>query len=41
MSNVRRRAKAVLSYILLPFQGVDSFCLHTQGTALGYMLLAF
>ena len=27
--------------ILLPLQGVISFCIHTQGDALGYKLLAF
>jgi hypothetical protein len=26
--------------ILLPLQGVISFCVHTQGVALGYKILA-
>jgi hypothetical protein len=26
--------------ILLPLQGVISFCAHTQGVALGYKILA-
>ena len=27
--------------ILLPLQGVITVCVHTQGAALGYMLLPF
>jgi hypothetical protein len=39
-STQRDEYNARLSF-LLPLQGVISFCIHTQGDALGYKLLAF
>ena len=34
------KGKSIDHVILLPLQGVISFCVHTQGVALGYWLLA-